>query len=135
MIEYRTGNELDLDAVIAVYRDSSLGVRRPIDDRARMARMLGEANLVISAWDGGEIVGLARSMSDFVFVTYVADLVVREACQRQGIGRELLRRTQAAAPQARLVLLAAPAAVDYYPRVGFSKHPQCWELPPGEPLR
>ena len=52
MIAYRVGNDVGLDAFIDVYRDSTLGERRPVDDRARMQQMLERANLVVSAWDG-----------------------------------------------------------------------------------
>ena len=47
-----------------------------------------------------------------------------------------MRRTQAAGgPHAKLILLAAPAAEQYYPHVGFTRHPQCWMLAPGEAVR
>ena len=127
-IEYRTGNALNLDDVIELYHDSTLGERRPIDERPRMERMLREANLVITAWDGAELVGISRSFTDFAYATYVSDLAVRLSYQRRGIGKELLRRTQAAAPEAYLVLLAAPKAVDYYPHIGFRAHPSAWVL-------
>lgn len=119
MITYKTGNDLDLDAVIAVYRASTLGERRPVQDRARMKAMLEGANLVVSAWDGENLVGIARSISDFVYCTYLSDLAVDAAYQRQGIGRELVRRTQELGGRATVVLFAAPAAVDYYPHIGF----------------
>ena len=96
MITYRMGNDLDLDAVIALYADSTLGKRRPIDERPRMAAMIANANLVITAWDGDLLVGIARSLSDFSCVTYLLDLTVRLAYQHTGIGKELIRRTQAA---------------------------------------
>jgi len=134
-LAYHLGNDLDLDAVIDLYRDSTLGARRPVQDRARMAAMLAHANLVVSAWDGPRLVGLARSLSDFAFCTYLSDLVVRASYQRRGIGRELLRRTQRAGAPAQIILLAAPQAVDYYPRVGFTHHPQAWVLAPDEPVR
>jgi len=135
LIEYRTGNDLDLDEVIDVYVDSTLGERRPVDDRERMAGMLRHANLVITAWDGDRIVGIARSVSDFLYATYLSDLAVRLSHQKRGIGIELIRRTQQAAPQATIILLAAPAAVEYYPRVGFTQHQSAWILRPGEALR
>ena len=126
-ITYRTGSDLDLDAVIEVYIDSTLGERRPVRDRSRMARMLKEANLVITAWSGPELVGIARSLTDWVYVTYLSDLAVRKKYQRQGIGRELIRRTKEACdPKAMLLLLAAPAAEKYYPHIGFEHHPQAW---------
>jgi predicted N-acetyltransferase YhbS len=86
-----------------------------------MAGMLREANLVITAWDGDRLVGISRSVSDFHYATYLSDLAVRLSYQKQGIGVELIRRTQRAAPQATVILLSAPAAVDYYPRIGFTR--------------
>ena len=132
MISYRTGNDLDLETVRELYRASTLAERRPVDDTERFDAMLRHANLVITAWDGDALVGIARSVSDFSYVTYLSDLAVRVSHQRQGLGKELMRRTQAAAPKATLLLLAAPAAADYYPHVGFTHHPQAWLVPPGE---
>src|SRR5688572_10035700 len=108
---YRSGNDLDLEAVLEVYVDSGLGERRPVKDRERMGRMLREANLVITAWRDKELVGIARSLTDWVYVTYLSDLAVKKKYQRQGIGRELIKRTKDACdPKAMLLLLAAPAA-------------------------
>lgn len=129
MITYRTGNNLDLDEVTELCVASTLGQRRPVNDRQRLRQMLDNANLVITAWDGELLVGVARSVSDFAYVTYLSDLAVRESHQRQGIGRELIQRTADAAPRAKIVLLAAPAAESYYPHIGFTHHAQCWLLP------
>ena len=135
MITYRRGNDLPLDEVIELYRASTLGARRPIDDRETMADMLRHANLVITAWDGDLLVGISRSLTDFGYVAYLADLAVRESHQRQGIGVEMIRRTrEAMGPRSSIVLLAAPAAVDYYPKIGFKKHGSAWVLDAGEPL-
>ena len=120
MITYKRGNDLDLDEVIALYRTSTLGDRRPVDDRERMRAMLEHGNLVVSAWDGEKLVGIARSLSDFAWCTYLSDLAVDLAYQKSGIGRELVRRTQELGGRATVVLFAAPAAVDYYPRIGFT---------------
>src|SRR5262245_20912180 len=116
MIEYRTGNDLDLDAVIELYRASTLGERRPLEDRERMKLMLRNANLVVTAWEESQLVGIARSVSDFSFCTYLSDLAVRNTHQKQGIGQELIRRTREAGGLATIIVLAAPKAVDYYGR-------------------
>ena len=134
MIDYRTGGELDLEVVRELYRASTLAERRPVEDRERFAAMLRNANLVITAWENDLLVGISRAVSDFSYATYLSDLAVRVSHQRQGIGRELIRRTQAAAPQATLILLAAPAAQEYYPHVGFTHHPQAWVLRADETL-
>jgi predicted N-acetyltransferase YhbS len=135
MITYRTGNDLDLDAVIELYRASTLGERRPVDDRQRMELMLRNANLVVTAWDEELLVGIARSVSDFSYATYLSDLAVRVSHQKQGIGRELIRRTRELGGLATVILLSAPKAVDYYPRVGFTRHPSAWMLSAEEHLK
>jgi GNAT superfamily N-acetyltransferase len=129
---YKTDADIGVDTLIELYVDSTLGERRPVGDRARMKTMLAHANLIVSAWDGDLLVGISRCITDWVWTTYLADLAVRRSHQKQGIGKELMRRTQAAAPEAKLLLLAAPAAREYYPHVGFSHMPHAWWLLPGE---
>ena len=129
MIHYRLGNELNLDEVIELYAASTLGERRPINDRERMGAMLKNANLIVTAWDVNLLVGISRALSDFSYATYLSDLAVRLSHQRRGIGKELIRQTQkAGGRQARVILLSAPAATDYYPRIGFTQHPSAWML-------
>lgn len=136
MIRYQTGNDLELNQVIDLYRASTLGARRPIDDRERFAAMLKNANLVITAWDDDVLVGISRAITDFSFFTYLADLAVRDSHQRRGIGKELMRLTQKySGPKTSILLLAAPAAETYYPHVGFEHAPQAWLLKPGESIR
>jgi GNAT superfamily N-acetyltransferase len=132
MIEYKLTSDLDVDLAVDLYVSSTLGERRPVEDRERFAAMLRNANLTITAWDGELLVGISRCITDWVWTTYLADLAVRLSYQKQGIGKELMRRTQAAAPQAKLLLLAAPAAANYYGHVGFSHMPSAWWLLPGE---
>ena len=132
MISYRTGKDVDLDEMIELYVDSTLGERRPVDDQQRMARMLEEADLVITAWEEDLMVGISRCVTDWVYCTYLSDLAVRVDYQGQGIGKELVRLTREATPDATVILLAAPAAVDYYPKIGMSRHDSAWVLWPGE---
>lgn len=132
MVEYKLTPDLDVDCAIELYVASTLGERRPVNDRARMTTMFRHANLIVTAWEGDLLVGVSRSVTDWVWTTYLADLAVRLSHQRQGIGKELMRRTQAAAPQAKLLLLAAPAAANYYGHVGFSNVPNAWWLLPDE---
>ena len=135
-VRYRLGNDVALDEMIDLYRASTLGERRPVDERDSMRQMLEHANLVVTAWDGPLLVGIARSLTDFAFVAYLSDLAVRVSHQHRGIGRELIRRTQAElGAGASLVLLAAPAAVDYYPRIGFTQHGSAWLLYPGQRVK
>lgn len=132
---YKVNEPLDLEAAIAVYRASTLGERRPVDDPERMRQMLANANLVVSAWDGGQLVGISRSVTDWVYCCYLSDLAVSASHQRGGVGKQLIRETQAAlGPEAKIILLAAPAAVGYYPHIGFEKHESAWIVGARQPL-
>jgi GNAT superfamily N-acetyltransferase len=134
-IEYRTGGGLDLDQVIELYDASTLGMRRPTKDRARMAQMIQNANLIVTAWEGALMVGIGRSFTDYSCVTYMHCLAVRKSHQRMGIGKQIIKRTQEiAGPNATLLLTAAPEAEEYYPRIGFVHLPQCWILPAEDKL-
>jgi len=134
-IEYRFGNDLNLDQVIELYCASTLAERRPVDDRQIMSDMIRHANLVITAWEEELLIGIARTLTDFGYVGYLADLAVRASHQRQCIGIELIRRTrEKMGPRSMLVLLAAPKAGDYYPKIGFTRHESAWILCAAEPF-
>ncbi|MFD6971297.1 GNAT family N-acetyltransferase [Streptomyces sp. NPDC059979] len=120
------GAGLDVAEVAALYRASTLAERRPVADAERFARMLAGANLVIAARLEGRLIGIARSITDGAYVTYLSDIAVDAEFQRRGVGRDLIRATREAAPRAKLVLLSAPAAVDYYPHIGFTRHESAW---------
>src|SRR5690606_32521689 len=111
------------------YEGSTLGARRPVHRPDIFARMLANADLMITAWHDERLVGIARSLTDFAYVAYLADLAVDEGYQRRGIGRSLIEETrQRLAPECMIVLLAAPKANEYYARLGFEHNPRAWVL-------
>ena len=123
------------DQFIAVLEGSGLAERRPVDDRDCLQGMLAEADLLVTAWLGDELIGVARSVTDFSYCCYLSDLAVDAAWQGRGIGRELIRRTRSRLGSGcSLILLAAPAAAEYYPRLGFTRHESAWILHPGDAL-
>ena len=100
-----------------------------------MSDMLRHANLVVTVWDGELLVGIARTLTDFSYVGYLADLAVRRSHQNRGIGIELIERTrQKMGPRSMLALISAPKAVEYYPKIGFTKHDSAWTLRAAEPF-
>jgi len=89
--------------------------------------MIEQADVIVTAWDGERLVGVARSLSDFAFCTYLSDLAVDLEYQHQGIGRELVRLSrEAVGEESMLLLLAAPEAVDYYPKLGMEPVASGW---------
>lgn len=110
---------------------STLGARRPIDDDERLEKMCANASLIITCRRKNDnlLIGIARSITDFSYCTYLSDLAVDAAFQKQGIGKKLIEETHAlAGKDTLLVLLSAPAARDYYPHIGMEKHDSCWIL-------
>jgi predicted N-acetyltransferase YhbS len=84
--------------------------------------MYANSNLIITAWEMDKLVGISRSLTDFCYCCYLSDLAVRKDYQTRGIGKKLIGLTRnSIGKQTALILLSAPAATDYYPKVGFEK--------------
>lgn len=129
-VAYGVEPELSPDEFISVLVRTTLGERRPVADRERIRDMLAHADLIVTARIDGRLVGVSRAITDFSFCTYLSDLAVDSRHQRQGIGRELIRRThELAGLRTMLVLLAAPSAETYYPAIGMTQHHSCWTIP------
>jgi GNAT superfamily N-acetyltransferase len=128
-ITFAINRTISAEQFIDILQRSTLGERRPIEDRECIEGMIRNANLTVTAWDGEILVGVARSVTDFYYACYLSDLAVDVAYQHAGIGRELIRRTQRElGPRCKVRLISAPAAVAYYPKIGFTQNVHCWEL-------
>lgn len=128
MITYQIENDLSPQEFIEVLNKSTLGERRPVNEPERISKMLEYGNLIVTARENNALIGVARSLTDFMYCTYLSDLAVDQSYQKKGIGKELIRRTKLESPKAKLILLAAPKAVDYYPKIGMKKWDQCYVL-------
>ncbi len=129
MIEYEFNRSISAAEFIGVLNNSTLAARRPVDDPDCIAQMLEHADLMVTAWQGGKLIGVARSVTDFSYCCYLSDLAVDQSLQRQGIGLELIRLTKSRlGPQCKLILLSAPDAQGYYPKIGFSRHHSAWVM-------
>ncbi len=126
-IVYRHDAKITTNEFIDVLKRSTLDQRRPVDEPKRIENMLKHGNILITAWSGDLLVGVSRALSDFSFCCYLSDLAVDEAFQNKGIGKKLITETHLVSGlNTTLVLLAAPAAVEYYPRIGMEKFPHCF---------
>jgi len=126
-MQYTHLRKISCEQFIDVLNRSTLGERRPVTDRERIASMLEHADLLCTAWAGDLLVGVARSVTDFSYCCYVSDLAVDVSYQKRGIGVELLRLTQGLLhPKCSVILLAAPKAEGYYPKIGMVQYPSAW---------
>ncbi|MGH9773116.1 MAG: GNAT family N-acetyltransferase [Candidatus Acidiferrales bacterium] len=128
-IEYEVNTPLSTDQFVELLRDSTLGERRPIDDTGCMEGIVKNSNLMVTAWHGTKLVGVARSMTDFHHACYLSDLAVHKSYQKMGIGKALQALTQEQlGPRCKLILIAAPSADSYYEHIGFDNNSRCWVL-------
>ena len=126
-ITYKVNAEITAVQYIELLKKTTLGERRPIEDISRMHGLLKNSNLVVSAWLDKELIGVSRSVTDFHYCCYLSDLAVSESFQYQGIGKKLIDLTaQQLDPKCSIILLAAPQATEYYPKIGFKQHPSAW---------
>ncbi len=124
-IEYRVNAALTPEELADVFEKS--GIVRPVGDKERLQKMIAHANLTVTAWDGDTLVGVARALTDFSWCCYLSDLAVDKAYQLQGIGRELIARVRAEAGEdASFLLLSAPGAMAYYPKIGLEAVTNGW---------
>ena len=129
MIDYRDNASITAEQAIDLYKRSTLGERRPIHNIQTFEAMLKNANLIITAWDGEKLIGISRSLTDFAYVAYLADLAVDQQYQRSGIGKQLIEETKVRlGTECMIVLLAAPKANEYYAHIGFEHNPRAWTL-------
>jgi GNAT superfamily N-acetyltransferase len=127
-IHYRKDTVPAIKDIIELYDNAVL--KRPTGDPGRIAKMYENSNLVVSAWDGDKLVGIARSLTDYCFCCYLSDLAVCKDYQTAGIGRQLVALTQERiGPQTMLLLLSAPSAMEYYPKIGMTKLDNAFYFP------
>lgn len=127
MITYKLEPNLSATDFADVLKRSTLSERRPTAMET-LEGMVKNADIIITALDGDKLIGVSRSISDFHYCTYLSDLAVDEAYQKRGIGKELIRLTKQQAPEAKLILLSAPAAQGYYPKIGMTQFEYCFYL-------
>jgi ribosomal protein S18 acetylase RimI-like enzyme len=128
-IEYKINEPITTDQFIELLNNSTLGERRPVEDRGCMNGMISNSNLTVSAWKDDKLIGISRCMTDFHYACYLSDLAVSKEYQSSGIGKKLQILTQEQlGPKCKLILIAAPAANTYYEHIGFTNNERCWVL-------
>lgn len=128
MIEYLYEKKIDVSDYQRVLISS--GIRRPTTDLERLENMLNHANFILSAWDGSKLVGILRGMTDFSYACYLSDLAIDKEYQREGIGKKLIEMSRhILGDEVAIVLLSAPSAMEYYPKIGFKKAENAFIIP------
>jgi N-acetylglutamate synthase-like GNAT family acetyltransferase len=120
VISYKVNSKVEPHQLAELFKAS--GIRRPVDDLDRLRKMIDNANLLITAWEGDKLVGVARALTDFSYCCYLSDLAIHKDYQHNGIGHDLIAAVQdKIGDQCMLLLLSSPEAMDYYPKIGMQK--------------
>jgi GNAT superfamily N-acetyltransferase len=121
-IVYAEEPGLTVEDYVAVLGETTMRSKRPLANRTRIAEMLRGANFIVSAREDGDILGLARCISDGAWIAYCAELAVRDSAQGRGIGAGLIRAAKdLLGPRMGLVLISEEEAVGFYSRIGMER--------------
>ncbi|WP_096388359.1 GNAT family N-acetyltransferase [Hafnia sp. CBA7124] len=124
---YHVNKTITVEQFSQLLSETTLGPRRPLDNPECLAGMLEHSDILVTAWAGERLIGIARSVTDFNYCCYLSDLAVSESVQKSGVGKALIQMTcRQLKPSCKVILLAAPLAQEYYPRLGFDQHPSAW---------
>jgi GNAT superfamily N-acetyltransferase len=119
-IEYSFHKRPTVNQIIELYDNA--GLPRPTYDKERIQKMFDNSNLILTPWDNDLLVGVSRSITDWVWACYLSDLAVRDEYKKEGIGRQLINLTkEKVGDESMVLLLSVPTAMEYYPKVGFIK--------------
>jgi ribosomal protein S18 acetylase RimI-like enzyme len=127
-ITYSFTKKPSTNQIITLYNKA--GLPRPTTDKRRIKEMFDNSSLIVSAWDNEHLVGISRSMTDWVWCCYLSDLAVDPDYKKSGIGKKLIDLTkEKLGDECMLLLLSVPTAMDYYPKVGFQKEDRAFIIP------
>ena len=129
-IVYNTNVTPAIADILELYNHSGYFPINDKTDIGRLEKMHANANVLVTAWDGSTLVGLARSLCDFCYCCYLSDLCVRDEYKARGIGQELVRLTkQEAGEECKLILHSSPEAVGFYAKIGMQQIAAAFILP------
>ncbi|MEM1044120.1 MAG: GNAT family N-acetyltransferase [Bacteroidota bacterium] len=110
--------------IATLYRRAPL--LRPTGDHAAIERMFDRSSLVLSAWLGDRLVGLARVLTDGEQFSFLCDLAVEPDVQGAGIGKKLIDEVLARCAGTELILRDSNLSGGFYERLGFVRVENGW---------
>ena len=121
-VTYAEEPGLGVDDYVSVLAETTMRTKRPLANRKRIGDMLAGANLIVTARQDGEILGLARCISDGAWICYCAELAVKESAQGLGIGSGIIGKlNELLGPKIGLALFSEPEALGFYEKAGLTR--------------
>lgn len=110
--------------IATLYRRAPL--LRQTDDAERLRESFERSQLVLSAWEGDRLVGLARVLTDGYQVSYLCDLAVEPDLQGSGLGKRLIDAVLKSCKGTELVLRDSNLSSGFYAHLGFKEITNGW---------
>lgn len=124
-LEIRRGLEgLTPSRIVTLFRRGPLP--REVQNPEPVWRAYENSSLVLSAWLDGQLVGLARILTDGVLFSMLCDLVVEPDVQRLGVGSALVEATIKACAGTELMVRDQESAAGFYRGMGFTRVADGW---------
>jgi ribosomal protein S18 acetylase RimI-like enzyme len=123
MIQYRTDKYVDYGKLIILFNQA--GWNDKTRDMNRLKAMVENSQVVVTAWDGEEMVGFARCTTDFVFNGQINNVVVDPACRKKGIGRTMIDKILGSSGKVTYILRSETESMGFYKGMGFTDDSSC----------
>ncbi len=123
MIHFSDHKDFDPQHLLALFDQADWARGRALED---IQRMLTETDVIVSAWDGTQLVGFARVLTDYVYRASIWDVIVDVSYQDRDIGKGLIQRIlrHISLAQVELFWLCTRRYQGFYTSLGFSDKEQ-----------
>ncbi len=132
-IAYARELDVELADFIDIIKRSNLAEHRDTKDNALMEAMLAGADLWAVARDtaaNGRIVGLARCVTDFVYVCFCSELAVDQAYVEKGVGEHLVKTVRAEIDDSCRFMMTPPEGAETFcESAGMERLPRAYAWP------
>ena len=88
-VTFSEKKELQPEQLLKLLHQAPWAKHRTLEDAREMLR---HTDVVLCAWDGDQLIGFGRVLTDFVYRATIWDVIVDKAYQRQGIGADIVQR-------------------------------------------
>jgi GNAT superfamily N-acetyltransferase len=115
-IELREIRDFTIEQVLKLYHANKWTSAK---DPKKLFDALMNSHSLVTAWDGGTLIGLGNAISDGSLVVYYPHLLVLPDYQRRGVGRRIMERLTSKYKNFHQQVLLATGPVEFYKKCGF----------------
>ena len=89
VVTFSEKKDLNSEQLLKLFHQAPWAKGRTLEDAREMLR---HTEVAVCAWEGDQLVGFGRVLTDFVYRATIWDVIVDKGYQKQGIGTEIIQR-------------------------------------------